>query len=376
MNKKFVLVKSYYGLGGDLCVLIGAMQFAEQTGRTVLVDWNGGVYGSVSNGRLQDALFESPSFATSAELRGSAPSVYPPVWEGRIGLPPLTYLTGEDLTLSRPEEVPADCAADCVVITRDSKRLSRLPELFYSAAKRLLPVAAVREPVAMLREQMGPGRPSIGIHYRHGNGERKVVPPDPRWFRNRINARLRSLNLGPEEVSLFVATDCRGALDYFRRYYPNTFSSEKPYRPNGAGAMHVGRDDLDDAAKLKLAHEALIDMYALAGCSHFVGSKGYFSLFVKLVRGGQNTTIYEGARLFSNFTFTDTYRPVDADPVLSRALRQARQTTDGLFVRMESDRRQLVYYDEPLYSVPAAQTSLNIDQIQEMRRSIVARRTY
>lgn len=376
MSSKCVLVKSYYGLGGDLCVLIGAMQYAERTRRSVLVDWNGGVYGSVASGRLHEALFEAPSFGTSADLVGRAPSTFPPVWQGRVGLPPLTYLSDVDLTVSRPEEVPADCDADCVVITRDSKRLTRQPELFYASARRLKPVAAVSEAVAALRQQMGQTRPSIGIHYRHGNGERKVIPPDPRWFRNRINARLRSLNLEPADIDLFVATDCKGALDYLSRYYPNTFASEKAYRPNGAGAMHVGRDDLDDAAKLALAHEALIDMYALAGCTYFIGSRGYFSLFVQLLRAGQGTILYEGARLFNNYAFSDSFRPVEADPVMSAALRQARQTPDGLFVRIEENQRRLVYYDEPLYAVGTDVSRLAIEQVQEMRRAIIARRTY
>jgi hypothetical protein len=368
VSDKYVLVKSYYGLGGDLCVLIGAMQYAERTHRSVLVDWNGGVYGSVASGSLHEALFEAPSFGTSAELHGRTFNIFPPVWQDRLQLPPLTYLSEVDLTVSRPEEVPADCDADCVVITRDSKRLTRQPELFYPSAKRLKPVAAVRDAVAALRQQMGQTRPSIGIHYRHGNGERKVIPPDPRWFRNRINARLRALNLEPADIDLFVATDCKGALDYFSRYYPSTFASKKPYRPNGAGAMHVGRDDLDDAAKLTLAHEALIDMYSLAGCTYFVGSQGYFSLFVQL--------LYEGARLFNNYAFSDSFRPVTADPVMSAALRQARQTPDGLFVRIEENQRRLVYYDEPLYAVGTDVSKLTIEQVQEMRRAIIARRTY
>ncbi len=373
---RYVLVKSYYGLGGDLCVLLGAMRYAQQTRRTLLADWSGGFYGSVADGRLLHALFDSPRFETSAALPAQPLSVFPSVWQDRLQLPPMSYLSGQELTLSRPEEAPLDCPADCVVITRDSKRLTRQPEQFHPVARRLQPVRAVRDAVAREAAQWIPKAPSIGIHYRHGNGERKVVPPDPRWFRNRINARLRMLDRGPNEFSLFVATDCRGAVDYFRRYYPNTFACEKPYRPNGAGAMHVGREDLDDAARMQAAHEALIDMYTLAECDWFIGSRGFFSLFVKLLRGRRHTMLYEGARLFNDYCFTDRYGPAEADPVMGLALRQARQTVDGLFVRLEADRRRLVYYDEPIYDVPAELTSLAVDQVQEMRRAVIARRTY
>lgn len=376
MSKKYVLVKSYYGLGGDLCVLIGAMRLAQQTGREVLVDWNGGFYGRVPDGRLINEFFDSPTFETSEVLSPETPTVFPPQWHGRVMLPALSYVKGVDLTLSRPEEVPADCTAECVVITRDSKLLHRRPEDFFATAQRLRPASAIQSAVSALRNEMGESRPSIGIHYRHGNGERKVIPPDPRWFRNRINARLRALDLGAGDISLFVATDCGAALDYFRRYYPNTYASPKEYRPNGSGAMHVGREDLTDSQKMQLALEALTDMYTLAGCSYFVGSKGFFSLFVKLVRGRMHTLLYEGARLFNNYEFSDVYVPVDADPVLRASLRSTRQTTDGLFARVEGEERQLLYYDEILYKIPTSQTALTSEQLQELRHAIASRRTY
>lgn len=376
MNAKYVLVKSYYGLGGDLCVLVGAMRFAKQTGREMVVDWNGGLYGRTPSGNLINEYFESPHYLTPSVLKDQSLDVFPPHWKPYLDAPPLTYAKDLDLTVSRPEEVPPDCHADCVVITRDSRRMTRCPEDFAATAQSLRPVERIRARVEAMMARMDRSRPSIGIHFRHGNGERKVIPPDPRWFRNRINARLRSLGLEPNQVSLLVATDCQGVLEYFARHYPNTFATEKVYRSNGAGAMHVGRTDLNDEQKLGLADEALVDMYALADCSYFIGSKGFFSLFVKLVRGKRHTLLYEGERLFNQYEFTDQFHPAVRDPLLGAALKRARQPLDGLFVRIEADRRNLYYYHDLVFSTSINDIQISVDELRTMTRAIIDRRTY
>ncbi|MBA3588109.1 nodulation protein NodZ [Methylibium sp.] len=376
MDSKYVLVKSYYGLGGDLCVLLGAMHFAEKQQRAVVVDWSGGFYGAVDNGNLINEYFESPDFQAPSALRGRGLSIFPPQWINRIHLPPLSYVTGVDLTLSRPEEVPAGCDADCVVITRDSRVMHRRPEEFFSVAQSLRPVARIRDNIEETLQRIGTTRHSIGIHFRHGNGERKVIPPDPRWFRNRINARMRSLGVTAEDVTLYVATDCGSVVDYFRRYYPHTIDFTKLYRPNGEGAMHINRTDLCVQAKMKLADEALVDMYVLSRCKFFIGSRGFFSLFVRLLRGRMHSILYEGSRVFDNYNFSDIFYSIDRDPLLAPLLKRARQPIDGLFVNLTPEGRHVHYFDEPLHLIPAEKTVLTSAEILAFRKSITARRTY
>jgi hypothetical protein len=376
MNARYVLVKSYYGLGGDICVLLGAMRYAARTGRTLVVDWSGGLYGQVESGNLFNEYFEAPAVAAPSVLENLSPSVFPPQWADRLALPPLSYIAGVDLTLSRPEEVPADCQADCVVITRDSKLMHRQPEDFFTFARSLRPVARIREQIDATQGRLRDGRPSIGIHFRHGNGEKKVIPPDPRWFRNRINARIRALGVTANDVDLYVATDCAGTLEYFRRFYPHTFDFGKTYRPNGEGALHLNRPDVGSEQKMKHADEALIDMYVLSNCDHFIGSRGFFSLFVRLLRGKRSTVLYEGSRVFDNYKFTEAFYPVEKDPLLGPLLRRTRQPTDGLFVRLTDEGRHIDYYDEPLHLVPLDKTALTNDESLALRQAIAARRTY
>ncbi|MGA0610312.1 nodulation protein NodZ [Caldimonas sp. KR1-144] len=377
MRKQFVLVKSYYGLGGDICVMLGAWRLARQLGRELIVDWSGGRYGRVSDGKLFARFFTAPHFLAPVDVPGLATmSVFPGEWAGRAGLPPVTYLKDVDLTKSRPDDVPPTCDADCIVISRDSQEL--LPRLaeYAQLARGLRLVDDIQASVDRQLASLKPFRHSIGIHFRHGNGEKKVMAPDPRWFRNRISGKLKSLNLSPDDMGLYVATDCGGTLDYFKHYYPNVIALPKIYRPNGSGALHVGRDDLSDDEKVAMAGEALADIYCLAKCNSFIGSRGYFSLLTRLLRGDHDSVIYSGARVVNSDDQLANLSPAIGDPVFGLAIRRVKIPTDGLMIDLSGTSRTLHYYEDTIMSVPASQAALTNDEQISMRRLVSARRTY
>lgn len=376
MKSQYTLVKSYYGLGGDLCVLLCALHYAQQHQRALVVDWSGGRYGFVEQGNLFNEYFAEPVFLAPVDLPAQGLSVFPPVWVGRTHVPPLTYIDGIDLTLSRPEEVPIDCDADCVVITRDSRLLHQRPMDYVSIARSLRPVPRIQTCIDAQVQRLRSAKHSIGIHFRHGNGERKVIAPDPRWFRNRINGCMKTLGLDPEEVTLYVATDCEGTLEYFRRHYRNTIDLPKSYRPNGGGALHINRTEMTTAEKMQMADEALVDMYVLSHCNSFFGSRGFFSLFVRLLRGSADSIFYRGTRVFDNYTFTDAFYPVERDRLLAPVLKRARQPFDGLFVHLKPDGRHIYYYDEPLHLISVGKTELTNVEDLTFRKAVAARRTY
>lgn len=377
MTSKFVLVKSYYGLGGDFCVMLSAWRLARQLDRQLVVDWSGGRYGSVDDGRLFSRFFADSEFLAPVDVPGIANmTVFPQEWVGRTALPPVTYLESVDLTRSRPENVPPDCAADCIVITRDTREL--LPRLAeYSELARTLRLREeIQSSVDEQQSRFAPYRHSIGIHFRHGNGEKKVMSPDPRWFRNRINGKLKQLDLSPEDLGLYVATDCEGTLAYFKRYYPHVIDLPKAYRENGGGAFHVGRDDLSSEEKIHLATEALIDIYTLARCKSFIGSRGYFSLMVRLLREDRDSIVYPGVRVVGADDLLAKYSAAATDAVFGAPIRRMRIPTDGLLVDISDTARTLHYYEDAIMSIPPDQCSLSTDEQLSMRRSIAARRTY
>jgi hypothetical protein len=375
--RRYVVVKSYYGLGGDLCTLLGAWRLARHLDRHLVVDWSGGRYGSVDDGNLFARFFSSPQVLCPADVPGLAGmSVFPKEWQGRSALPPVTYLEGVDLTRSRPEDVPADCTAQCIVITRDSSEL--MPNLaeFGQLSAELVLREELEASVASLIGALATKKHSIGLHFRHGNGERKVMAPDPRWFRNRINGKLKQLGLESDELALYVATDCEATLRYFKNYYPSTVSLPKVYRPNGSGALHVARDDLSPEQKIQMAREALIDMFALARCATFIGSRGYFSLIPRLLRQDRNCIIYPGMRVVTPDEILVKYTPATSDPVYGPIIRRMKLPIDGLLVQSVDGQRTLRYYEDVVYSVPAATGLPGDDEMLAVRRAVVARRTY
>jgi hypothetical protein len=376
IGQRMVLVKSYYGLGGDLCVLLGAMRFARADSRRVVVDWSSGVYGVAQHGSLFHSLFEAHDIGSMGDIRGRALSVFPPCWAGRLESPPGAWVVGVPLSLSRPEEVPQSCAADCVVITRDPRNLRLHLRDYYDLAAGLRPVASVRRAVEAQVAGLANARYSIGIHYRHGNGEPSVIPPDPQWFVARIEKLIAEQCLPREEVTVYVATDCGAALDYFKRRFARTLDLEKQYRPIGEGPMHHGRTDLAPASTNALAEEALVDMYVLSQCDSFVGSLGYFSLFVQILRAGRHCSTYDGPRVFKGVTQPAHWKPLTPDMAAGRRLANAQVPLDGLYVEVADGRQKIHYYDTLVADTDAADAERASPPLDELRSRIVARRLY
>lgn len=371
----FVLVKSYYGLGGDLCVLLGALKLAESQGRHLVVDWSSGFYGEADTGSLFHSLFDAPRFETMEHLRGQRFSVFPPCWVGRTDLRPVSYVKDVPLTLSRPDDVPESCDAECVVITRDSRRMLTAPQEYFEVASRLRPAARILDIIDHQTAALRLSSHSIGIHYRHGNGEHTVIPPDPKWFLARIEERIANLGLSADKVSVFVATDCEAALDYFRSHFPLTVDLGKKYRPNGAGPLHR-RDDVTATEKPELAEEALVDMYVLSRCDSFVGSLGYFSLFVRLLRAGGHGVVYDGARVFTDAQIPSTWRSIAKDAQLGPMLAGKGMALDGLFSEVVGGVTRIHYYDTPLMDIHSPNSLVDAEQIDALAEAVAARRLY
>ena len=118
---RFVVVKSYFGLGGDLCVLLGALAYANDHDRTLIVDWDGGLYGRSYSKTIFAELFCLPLFDSINSIPKNIKSVSPAYWKNYLFYPPRTYAQGISLSHSRPEDLSiVDSSSECVVITRYS----------------------------------------------------------------------------------------------------------------------------------------------------------------------------------------------------------------------------------------------------------------
>lgn len=219
-------------------------------------------------------------------------AVFPPYW-GRFVSEVPQHRKGYNLTAATPDllfDPSSDFSHEkhsVAVVARDG-RFFHSPEYkmeireFFSALK---PIDPISDDISAFVSQNF-GTYTIGVHFRHGNGEATVVPPDFEWFCRSIDDLTAR---GPDRhAPVFVATDCGIALTMFRaRYGDRIISYPKFYLPPGTGGMQYQQKKQE---KLQSAIEALTDIRLLSLCQAFVGSKSFFSACANLWGEGFDRT--------------------------------------------------------------------------------------
>ena len=81
--QKYLILKGVAGLGNRLCTLVNAIDYAQKTGRTIMVDWSDGVYGVMGDNVFYRhfKLNDTPHLQSIDEIPASVLSdSYPPLW--------------------------------------------------------------------------------------------------------------------------------------------------------------------------------------------------------------------------------------------------------------------------------------------------------
>ena len=374
-NYRYTLVKSYYGFGGDLCVLVGAIEYSRTCLRKIIVDWDGGLYGeSKSTGGIFNYYFKSPSLLNINHLPNKITSIYPVYWKDYLYKPPHTRGKNINLTLSRPEDIPKECDSTCVVITRDSAAIRRHKELYSKIAKNFTPNDIVVKKVSDIISKPKTFKKIIGVHFRHGNGENGVIPPKIDWFKIQINNYIKSLNLSANDVCIFVATDCFAVFNAFRRLYPNVIHSGKSYEEIGSGPLHYDRK-ISNEIQLANGTDVLVDMYTLEKSDLFIGSGGFFSYFVQMLRSFKNCVIYQGSRSFKLTEVEEPLKLVSGDKILSSFLLNNDIRLDGIYFFSQLSCLKIYYYNMLLYSGSKSALFCN-ESLLQIKNSLIKVRLY
>jgi hypothetical protein len=279
ISKKYIIAKSFYGLGGNLSVLSCAWVAARKLNRYLIIDWRGMHYGCESD--YFHKLFKPLSLQASlSEISNLEADVFPHYWKDFVMDIP-NHQKGINLTAANsdllfdPQSGFSPENQSIAVVSRDGKffhkreYLSEMKEFFAE----LKPIDTIDADISAFVGSHFKDF-TIGVHFRHGNGEPTVVVPDFDWFCKSID----ELCTGSDRscAPILIATDCGAALDMFRiRYGDRIVCYPKFYPPNGTGGMHYRQTGEE---KLKSAVEAVIDIRLLSLCSAFVGSKSFFSV--------------------------------------------------------------------------------------------------
>jgi nodulation protein Z len=274
-----VLIKGRAGLGNRMLGAISGILYAEITGRRPIVDWRGSSY---SHDREHDPanlfhhLFDSPGIGDVGELP-DAPSVWPPVWEGRLDQHP-RHFKDELSSLSMPafwratsaDPSRAGYAQDVVVwwsfvsavewmrplMDRDAARRSAVELQRDVMARQLRPRSAIRERIEAFASQHL-GGPSVGVHVRY---------TDRRSRLGAIERELERCRAARPGARVLVATDNREVRDQFARRWDAV--SAPHWYPEPGERLHKNPQDPD---RLEGAVAALVDLHLLGRCDQLVG---------------------------------------------------------------------------------------------------------
>ncbi len=369
LMNKFVIAKGYYGLGGSLAIVLCAMRLAKQSKRELIVDWIDGFY-SISPDDIFKALFECPhSIVSRNDINGL--KIFPQAWEEFILK---TKPHPADLNLSRMsvDFIENNCDApddyDVLVVTRDDKywHNSKFAGEFRALAKELIVAEPYKSEIKEYKNKYIIGN-TIGVHFRHGNGEKTVIPPDIDWFFNAID----DFKENNREARIFLCTDCLAVMDEFKKKYGNRIiSTEKIYPEIGTGAMHY---EQSNDQRLRSAVEALKDIWLLGECSYFVGSKSFFSTLASRVGHGFSR---ENSRWWT--PEIRSHKPLSSQKPLTAIAELANEFTkheiplDGLYVDLYDNQYQIFYL---AFKIASIDMFSKINWIQ-MHSAIKKRRLY
>lgn len=368
MKKKTVVAKGYYGLGGNLSVLASAMRLAKNFDCNLVVDWKDGFYG-LKEEDIFSRVFKYPDSNLELLTKGTH-KVWPPEWQDYIeqtrphkninGLQ-LSRVTSEMIEDSN--EILSD-SYDTFVVSRDDKYWHH--GQYESEIKSLLLNVRLADSLQQKVDSYDVDEDTVAVHFRHGNGELTVVPPDINWFYSQVD---KYLDRGAKNI--FLCTDCFRVIELFRERYPGlVFSSDKKYPANGQGAMHYA---VTDTGNIRAISEAIIDIWTMAKAGFLVGSKSFFTgasykLSTNLVK--ERTSIWVPEVRSHKPASTQT--PLVNDSDLSNTFKQKGIPTDGLYVERKG-RESLIFY---LHNEISTFTNLDELKLDDVHARIKALRYY
>ncbi len=369
--QKYVVCKGYYGLGGNIAVLLCAKRVSEILDRKLLVDWRENRNYGLSDSDIFQDLFSSDEILSFDPSFGEG-SVWPEYWKPFIGRTqpyssdfPLTTVRSSDI-----EEIPRDelNKFDLIVITRDDKywHSHEYLEEFSQISRCLSPNSEILKTIDNFEKENFSDH-TVGIHFRHGNGEKTVVPPDINWFFEKIE----SIYGSKKDFRVFLCTDCSAVVSRFEEKYPGlVIHTEKFYPPLGSGGMHYAKGD---EAKMSSAIEAIIDIWLLSRCSRLIGSKSFFSRLAVILGQSRN--------LIEHFIWNPIHRShkpleghieISEDDEILRLFSSNLIPIDGIYFTESGNEKELYY----LFTKIATFSDRNPLDIEIVRSGLLRNRLY
>ncbi|WP_425041433.1 hypothetical protein [Primorskyibacter sp. S187A] len=299
---KVLLIKAKGGFGNRMLSAVTGLVYADLTGRTPVIDWRDGVYAALGE-NAYPLLFDTPLTGDPAAY-DAARDVVPAIWAGQMEADPSHII---ETTMKHRHSDPRVYREFCVALERAETetavavfwsylpkmpRLRRLlrrdarfagrsdREIFTEYLERYFrPNARVRMEVARLLEEMAP--PRLGVHIRYTDMK---VPLE------RIEQAMGRWLAAHPGASIFLATDSAMVQERIQAGFERVHVAPKYLAEDGV-RLHL-RDAGGDA--VFEAENAMIDMWALAGCDHLIySSQSTFSSASALLGGLRRDQLHD-----------------------------------------------------------------------------------
>ena len=400
--------RAYFGLGGCLITMLGAWLLADKTGRELVLDWRGCRYGKENS---FNALFDFPVFKHYSQVKEDIKSVFPEYFKDIMHIAGKKNVNGIRMDISSPRDIKnfKDYEKyDCIIISRDDSGIINNPKVM-DLIKLLKVNKSIQKYIDSNSICFKKFKKVIGVHFRHGNGEKFVVrlrsqgnPMKKIKYKDlikgniefpeniqdiviiksdEINKYLVFNNLSKNDILLYLATDCKAVFDVFKTMYPNIkiFNDVGDYNPVlGGGAIHMEYMDsktIDE--QIEAARVALADMYLLAKTDFFIGGKsGYFVRFVSMLRSNLNTCIIDFERYYTDYNFNENYYPIENDLNLYQLFIDRNIPVDGIFIKIENNQKYIYYYYDLIAIFDMQYIDGDNDKFEIMIRELIKRRFY
>jgi hypothetical protein len=364
---------SFYGLGGQLATLASAIGFigSQNLIKQIIVNKSSShilAYPTQINLDKSSSHFKIISCGLSESLCSF-------VFNNGVG-----YNSQKNIALY-VETTTSGGEQDrsAVFISRDNLPAFYLPkenavisnQRLYS---RIIPSNAVFEQLAILEQNNKLGElydTSLGVHVRHGNGERYfnkntntwgVKPPDSEVLLSAINFAIT--NSANHIENIILASDCWAIKDFFEHNFSdkvNIIFISNNIKIIGAGCNHnncvfapemVGKN-MDRQEEDILAFSEIL---ALSQCCALCGGSSYFFEAVKGFSSCSEEQIFEIDNLDRYIVLNENYQPLlESNNNLSHLIIKEIKTfggfVDGIFIDEKSteDCLKLFYFDDLLY---------------------------
>lgn len=274
LSKHVVVTRKHTGLGSDLVSVAGAIHFARLTDRDVVIDWRSSVYLRDKKENLFPLLFE---------IKDEVEGVGIHVWDNGLSdkhlSGPLTRCKDWSFEKYHLEMLgpPRQVSASVIV----ERPMHHLPNIADQAGifQCISPLPHIRDRIDSYCEREFRSRKVIGVHLRHGNGEKlghqrdELAARSVGMLSDSIITRIRQV--WGEDVKIFVCSDSNEFREDLCGKWPDSCHYGSRVGTARNGPIH--RPD----GGLTNAEDAVAEMWLLGRCHGIVYNPSWFSHYAR-----------------------------------------------------------------------------------------------